>query len=89
MHDNIYLFIYLSFSLLLTKSIILEFVVGAAFLGTIRSVRGTFLRTLVFVFMATFLWLQIHVISLTGRDSAGQASSNETLFALVPQELHR
>ncbi|XP_006563636.2 alpha-1,6-mannosyl-glycoprotein 2-beta-N-acetylglucosaminyltransferase isoform X1 [Apis mellifera] len=62
---------------------------GAAFLGTIRSVRGTFLRTLVFVFMATFLWLQIHVISLTGRDSAGQASSNETLFALVPQELHR
>ncbi|CAL7938128.1 unnamed protein product [Xylocopa violacea] len=62
---------------------------GVAILGTIRSVRGTFLRTLVLVFLATFLWLQIHVISLTGRDSAGQASSNETLFALVPQELHR
>ncbi|XP_029053260.1 alpha-1,6-mannosyl-glycoprotein 2-beta-N-acetylglucosaminyltransferase isoform X2 [Osmia bicornis bicornis] len=62
---------------------------GSSFLGTIRSVRGTFLRTLVFVFLATFLWLQLHVISLTGRDSAGQASSNETLFALVPQELHR
>ncbi|XP_017889766.1 alpha-1,6-mannosyl-glycoprotein 2-beta-N-acetylglucosaminyltransferase isoform X2 [Ceratina calcarata] len=62
---------------------------GAAFLGTIRTVRGTFLRTLVFVFLATFLWLQIHVISLTGRNSAGQASSNETLFSLVPQELHR
>ncbi|XP_076631603.1 alpha-1,6-mannosyl-glycoprotein 2-beta-N-acetylglucosaminyltransferase isoform X1 [Colletes latitarsis] len=62
---------------------------GVALLGTVRSVRGTFLRTLVFVFLATFLWLQLHVISLTGRDSAGQASSNETLFALVPQELHR
>ncbi|XP_034179724.2 alpha-1,6-mannosyl-glycoprotein 2-beta-N-acetylglucosaminyltransferase isoform X1 [Osmia lignaria lignaria] len=62
---------------------------GSSFLGTIRSVRGTFLRMLVFVFLATFLWLQLHVISLTGRDSAGQASSNETLFALVPQELHR
>ncbi|KAF3429753.1 hypothetical protein E2986_13752 [Frieseomelitta varia] len=64
-------------------------IAGVAFLGTVRSVRGTFLRTLVFVFLATFLWLQLHVISLTGRDSAGQASSNETLFALVPQELHR
>ncbi|XP_043600363.1 alpha-1,6-mannosyl-glycoprotein 2-beta-N-acetylglucosaminyltransferase isoform X1 [Bombus pyrosoma] len=62
---------------------------GVAFLGTVRSARGTFLRTLVFVFLATFLWLQLHVISLTGRDSAGQASSNETLFSLVPQELHR
>nr|XP_031847454.1 alpha-1,6-mannosyl-glycoprotein 2-beta-N-acetylglucosaminyltransferase [Nomia melanderi]XP_031847455.1 alpha-1,6-mannosyl-glycoprotein 2-beta-N-acetylglucosaminyltransferase [Nomia melanderi]XP_031847456.1 alpha-1,6-mannosyl-glycoprotein 2-beta-N-acetylglucosaminyltransferase [Nomia melanderi] len=57
--------------------------------GGIRSIRGTFLRTLVVVFLATFLWLQLHVISLTSRDSAGQASSNETLFALVPQELHR
>ncbi|XP_012146945.2 alpha-1,6-mannosyl-glycoprotein 2-beta-N-acetylglucosaminyltransferase isoform X1 [Megachile rotundata] len=62
---------------------------GSSFLGTIRSVRGTFLRTLVFVFLATFLWLQLHVINLTGRDSGGQSSSNETLFALVPQELHR
>uniref|UniRef100_A0A6P3UB90 Alpha-1,6-mannosyl-glycoprotein 2-beta-N-acetylglucosaminyltransferase n=1 Tax=Bombus terrestris TaxID=30195 RepID=A0A6P3UB90_BOMTE len=62
---------------------------GVAFLGTVRSARGTFLRTLVFVFLATFLWLQLHVISLTGRDSAGQASSNETLLSLVPQELHR
>ncbi|CAK9824840.1 Alpha-1,6-mannosyl-glycoprotein 2-beta-N-acetylglucosaminyltransferase [Anthophora retusa] len=62
---------------------------GVAFLGTIRSVRGTFLRTLVLVFLATFLWLQLHVISLTDRNSAGQAASNETLFALVPQELHR
>ncbi|XP_076651396.1 alpha-1,6-mannosyl-glycoprotein 2-beta-N-acetylglucosaminyltransferase isoform X1 [Halictus rubicundus] len=57
--------------------------------GGIRSVRGTFLRTLVVVFLATFLWLQIHVISLTGRDSTGHSSPNETLFALVPQELHR
>ncbi|XP_033344374.1 alpha-1,6-mannosyl-glycoprotein 2-beta-N-acetylglucosaminyltransferase isoform X2 [Bombus vosnesenskii] len=62
---------------------------GVAFLGTVRSARGTFLRMLVFVFLATFLWLQFHVISLTGRDSSGQASSNETLFSLVPQELHR
>ncbi|XP_076242139.1 alpha-1,6-mannosyl-glycoprotein 2-beta-N-acetylglucosaminyltransferase isoform X2 [Calliopsis andreniformis] len=61
---------------------------GVALLGAIRSVRGTFLRTLILVFLATFLWLQLHVISLTGRDSSGQ-SSNETLFALVPQELHR
>ncbi|XP_078039755.1 alpha-1,6-mannosyl-glycoprotein 2-beta-N-acetylglucosaminyltransferase isoform X1 [Augochlora pura] len=57
--------------------------------GGIRSIRGTFLRTLIVIFLATFLWLQIHVISLTGRDSTGHASPNETLFALVPQELHR
>lgn len=96
-HDNevrvrayIYFYLLLFLLLFLTTFIYSRICcVGVAFLGTIRSVRGTFLRTLVFVFMATFLWLQIHVISLTGRDSSGQASSNETLFALVPQELHR
>ncbi|XP_076678275.1 alpha-1,6-mannosyl-glycoprotein 2-beta-N-acetylglucosaminyltransferase isoform X2 [Andrena cerasifolii] len=61
---------------------------GVTLLGAVRSVRGTFLRTLVLVFLATFLWLQLHVISLTGRDTVGQ-TANETLFALVPQELHR
>ncbi|XP_025988551.1 alpha-1,6-mannosyl-glycoprotein 2-beta-N-acetylglucosaminyltransferase isoform X2 [Solenopsis invicta] len=62
---------------------------GTAIPGGSRSGRGILLRTLVFVFLATFLWLQLHVISLTGRDDSGQSSSNETLFSLVPQELHR
>lgn len=64
-------------------------VLGTAVAGGSRSGRGILLRTLVFVFLATFLWLQLHVISLTGRDDSGQSSSNETLFSLVPQELHR
>ncbi|XP_050462751.1 alpha-1,6-mannosyl-glycoprotein 2-beta-N-acetylglucosaminyltransferase isoform X1 [Cataglyphis hispanica] len=46
------------------------------------------LRTLMFVFLATFLWIQLHVISLT-KDDSGQSSPNETLYSLVPQELHR
>ncbi|XP_072765376.1 alpha-1,6-mannosyl-glycoprotein 2-beta-N-acetylglucosaminyltransferase isoform X3 [Anoplolepis gracilipes] len=62
---------------------------GATVGGGSRSGRGILLRTLVFVFLATFLWLQLHVISLTGRDDSGQSSSNETLYSLVPQELHR
>ncbi|XP_015432447.1 PREDICTED: alpha-1,6-mannosyl-glycoprotein 2-beta-N-acetylglucosaminyltransferase isoform X3 [Dufourea novaeangliae] len=62
---------------------------GGTVLGGTRSIRGTFLRTLIVFFLASFLWLQLHVISLTGRDSTGQSSPNETLFALVPQELHR
>lgn len=57
--------------------------------GGPRSSRGILLRTLVLVFLATFLWLQLHVISLTGRDGSGSSSTNETLFSLVPQELHR
>ncbi|KAL0121888.1 hypothetical protein PUN28_006996 [Cardiocondyla obscurior] len=62
---------------------------GTGIAGGSRPGRGILLRTLVFVFLATFLWLQLHVISLTGRDDSGQSSSNETLFSLVPQELHR
>ncbi|XP_020293474.1 alpha-1,6-mannosyl-glycoprotein 2-beta-N-acetylglucosaminyltransferase isoform X1 [Pseudomyrmex gracilis] len=62
---------------------------GVVVVGGSRSGRGILLRTIVFVFLATFLWLQLHVISLTGRDDSGQFSSNETLFSLVPQELHR
>ncbi|XP_077258102.1 alpha-1,6-mannosyl-glycoprotein 2-beta-N-acetylglucosaminyltransferase isoform X5 [Temnothorax americanus] len=62
---------------------------GTAVAGGSRLGRGILLRTLVFVFLATFLWLQLHVISLTGRDDSGQSSTNETLFSLVPQELHR
>ncbi|XP_011352250.1 alpha-1,6-mannosyl-glycoprotein 2-beta-N-acetylglucosaminyltransferase isoform X2 [Ooceraea biroi] len=62
---------------------------GTAIAGGSRSGRGILVRTLVFVFLATFLWLQLHVISLTSRDDSGQSSSNETLFSLVPQELHR
>ncbi|XP_014602701.1 PREDICTED: alpha-1,6-mannosyl-glycoprotein 2-beta-N-acetylglucosaminyltransferase isoform X1 [Polistes canadensis] len=62
---------------------------GVTAVGVVRSGRGTLLRTLVLVFLATFLWLQLHVISLTGGDTSGQSSANETLFALVPQELHR
>lgn len=60
-----------------------------AYSGTTVVGRGILLRTLVLVFLATFLWLQLHVISLTGRDDSGQSSTNETLFSLVPQELHR
>ncbi|XP_066595599.1 alpha-1,6-mannosyl-glycoprotein 2-beta-N-acetylglucosaminyltransferase isoform X1 [Prorops nasuta] len=62
---------------------------GGVASGVVRSGRGTLLRTLALVFLATFLWLQLHVISLTGRDTSGQSTANETLFALVPQELHR
>ncbi|XP_011254972.1 alpha-1,6-mannosyl-glycoprotein 2-beta-N-acetylglucosaminyltransferase isoform X2 [Camponotus floridanus] len=62
--------------------------IGTTVVGGSRAGRGILLRTLVFVFLATFLWLQLHVISLTGRDDSGQ-SSNETLYSLVPQELHR
>lgn len=63
--------------------------VGATAVGASRTSRGILLRTLVLVFLATFLWLQLHVISLTGRDDSGQSPTNETLFSLVPQELHR
>lgn len=62
---------------------------GTTVVGGSRPGRGILLRTLVFVFLATFLWLQLHVISLTGRDYSGQSSTNETLYSLVPQELHR
>ncbi|XP_014482116.1 PREDICTED: alpha-1,6-mannosyl-glycoprotein 2-beta-N-acetylglucosaminyltransferase isoform X2 [Dinoponera quadriceps] len=63
---------------------------GSTVVGGSRSGRGILLRTLVLVFLATFLYLQLHVtFSLTGRDDSGQSSSNETLFSLVPQELHR
>ncbi|XP_043267477.1 alpha-1,6-mannosyl-glycoprotein 2-beta-N-acetylglucosaminyltransferase isoform X2 [Venturia canescens] len=62
---------------------------GVTVVAGVRSGRGTLLRTLVLVFLATFLWLQLHVISLTGRNSQSQSSANESLFALVPQELHR
>ncbi|XP_032672720.1 alpha-1,6-mannosyl-glycoprotein 2-beta-N-acetylglucosaminyltransferase isoform X1 [Odontomachus brunneus] len=63
---------------------------GTTVVGTSKSGRGILLRTLVLVFLATFLYLQLHVtFSLTGRDDSGQSSSNETLFSLVPQELHR
>lgn len=53
-----------------------------------RSTRGTILRTFAFVFLATFLWLQIHVSNLTTKNQPSQ-SANETLFSLVPPELHR
>ncbi|XP_024935689.1 alpha-1,6-mannosyl-glycoprotein 2-beta-N-acetylglucosaminyltransferase isoform X3 [Cephus cinctus] len=62
---------------------------GGAVAGVVRSGRGTLVRTLAFVFLATFLWLQLHVVSLTGRSLPSSSSANETLFALVPQELHR
>ncbi|XP_029154973.1 alpha-1,6-mannosyl-glycoprotein 2-beta-N-acetylglucosaminyltransferase isoform X4 [Nylanderia fulva] len=62
---------------------------GTTVVGGSRPGRGILLRTLVFVFLVTFLWLQLHVISLTGRDDSGQSSTNETLYSLVPQELHR
>lgn len=62
---------------------------GVTVVAGVRSGRGTLMRTLVLVFLATFLWLQLHVISLTGRNSPSQSSANESLFALVPQELHR
>ncbi|XP_015116266.1 alpha-1,6-mannosyl-glycoprotein 2-beta-N-acetylglucosaminyltransferase [Diachasma alloeum] len=68
---------------------VLEFKSGASAVGGARSGRSTIIRTLAFVFLATFLWLQLHVISLTGRDLPTQSSANETLFSLVPQELHR
>ncbi|XP_029154956.1 alpha-1,6-mannosyl-glycoprotein 2-beta-N-acetylglucosaminyltransferase isoform X2 [Nylanderia fulva] len=63
--------------------------IGTTVVGGSRPGRGILLRTLVFVFLVTFLWLQLHVISLTGRDDSGQSSTNETLYSLVPQELHR
>ncbi|XP_044583152.1 alpha-1,6-mannosyl-glycoprotein 2-beta-N-acetylglucosaminyltransferase isoform X3 [Cotesia glomerata] len=62
---------------------------GVTIAGGARSGRGTIIRTLIFVFLATFLWLQLHVISLTGRNSSGQSSINESIYALVPQELQR
>ncbi|XP_034936964.1 alpha-1,6-mannosyl-glycoprotein 2-beta-N-acetylglucosaminyltransferase isoform X2 [Chelonus insularis] len=62
---------------------------GVTVVGGVRSGRGTLLRTLAFVFLATFLWLQLHVISLTGRNSLSQPLINESIYALVPQELQR
>ncbi|KAG8034004.1 hypothetical protein G9C98_008485 [Cotesia typhae] len=62
---------------------------GVTIAGGTRSGRGTLIRTLIFVFLATFLWLQLHVISLTGRNSSSQSSINESIYALVPQELQR
>ncbi|XP_011494707.1 PREDICTED: alpha-1,6-mannosyl-glycoprotein 2-beta-N-acetylglucosaminyltransferase isoform X2 [Ceratosolen solmsi marchali] len=57
--------------------------------GASRANRGFLVRTLAFVFLATFLWLQLHVINLTVRDWSNQPVVNESLYALVPQELHR
>ncbi|KAJ8680206.1 hypothetical protein QAD02_015993, partial [Eretmocerus hayati] len=57
--------------------------------GAGKPSRGLLMRTLAFVVLATFLWLQLHVISLTSRDWSNQAPVNESLYALVPQELHR
>ncbi|XP_063987019.1 alpha-1,6-mannosyl-glycoprotein 2-beta-N-acetylglucosaminyltransferase isoform X5 [Diachasmimorpha longicaudata] len=68
---------------------VLEFKSGGSVVGGGRTGRSTIIRTLAFVFLVTFLWLQLHVISLTGRDLPAQSSANETLFSLVPQELHR
>ncbi|XP_014297629.1 alpha-1,6-mannosyl-glycoprotein 2-beta-N-acetylglucosaminyltransferase isoform X2 [Microplitis demolitor] len=62
---------------------------GVTIAGGARSGRGTLIRTLIFVFLATFLWLQLNVISLTGRNSSSQSSINESIYALVPQELQR
>ncbi|XP_050462755.1 alpha-1,6-mannosyl-glycoprotein 2-beta-N-acetylglucosaminyltransferase isoform X2 [Cataglyphis hispanica] len=66
--------------------------IGTAIIRGSRSGRRILLRillrTLMFVFLATFLWIQLHVISLT-KDDSGQSSPNETLYSLVPQELHR
>lgn len=62
---------------------------GVTVVGGTRSGRGTILRTLIFVFLATFLWLQLHVISLTGRNLPSQSSINESLYALVPKQYHR
>ncbi|XP_057341918.1 alpha-1,6-mannosyl-glycoprotein 2-beta-N-acetylglucosaminyltransferase isoform X4 [Microplitis mediator] len=62
---------------------------GVTIAGGTRSGRGTLIRTLIFVFLATFLWLQLNVISLTGRNSSSQSSINESIYALVPQELQR
>ncbi|XP_011494709.1 PREDICTED: alpha-1,6-mannosyl-glycoprotein 2-beta-N-acetylglucosaminyltransferase isoform X4 [Ceratosolen solmsi marchali] len=56
--------------------------------GASRANRGFLVRTLAFVFLATFLWLQLHVINLTVRDWSNQPVVNESLYALVPQELH-
>ncbi|XP_023317641.1 alpha-1,6-mannosyl-glycoprotein 2-beta-N-acetylglucosaminyltransferase isoform X2 [Trichogramma pretiosum] len=54
-----------------------------------RPSRGLLWRSLAFLFLVTFLWLQLHVINLTSRDWSNQAVVNESLYALVPQELHR
>ncbi|XP_051172324.1 alpha-1,6-mannosyl-glycoprotein 2-beta-N-acetylglucosaminyltransferase isoform X2 [Leptopilina boulardi] len=62
---------------------------ASSIIGVGKTYRGALSRTLVLVFLATFLWLQIHVINLTTRDWSSQTSSNETLYSLVPQELHR
>ncbi|XP_043482449.1 alpha-1,6-mannosyl-glycoprotein 2-beta-N-acetylglucosaminyltransferase isoform X1 [Leptopilina heterotoma] len=62
---------------------------ASSIVGVGKTYRGALSRTLVLVFLATFLWLQIHVINLTTRDWSSQTSSNETLYSLVPQELHR
>lgn len=61
---------------------------GVAVVGGGRNGRGTLVRTLALVFLATFLWLQFHVASLTSR-SGTSTSGNESLLTLVPQELHR
>lgn len=62
---------------------------ASSIVGVGKTYRGALSRTLVLVFLGTFLWLQIHVINLTTRDWSSQTSSNETLYSLVPQELHR
>ncbi|XP_014209608.1 alpha-1,6-mannosyl-glycoprotein 2-beta-N-acetylglucosaminyltransferase [Copidosoma floridanum] len=62
---------------------------SAVAVGVPRANRGFLFRTLAFVFLATFLWLQLHVINLTTRDWSNQHPVNESLYALVPQELHR
>ncbi|XP_046750041.1 alpha-1,6-mannosyl-glycoprotein 2-beta-N-acetylglucosaminyltransferase isoform X1 [Diprion similis] len=61
---------------------------GVAVMGGGRNGRGTLVRTLALVFLATLLWLQFHVASLTSR-SGSPPSGNESLLMLVPQELHR
>ncbi|XP_046489515.1 alpha-1,6-mannosyl-glycoprotein 2-beta-N-acetylglucosaminyltransferase isoform X3 [Neodiprion pinetum] len=61
---------------------------GVAVMGGGRNGRGTLVRTLALVFLATLLWLQFHVASLTSRSSS-PPSGNESLLMLVPQELHR
>ncbi|XP_033211862.1 alpha-1,6-mannosyl-glycoprotein 2-beta-N-acetylglucosaminyltransferase isoform X1 [Belonocnema kinseyi] len=62
---------------------------ASSIVGVGNTCRGALTRTLVLVFLATFLWLQIYVINLTTRDWPSQTTANETLYSLVPQELHR
>lgn len=65
-------------------------VVAAPALGRRRT--ASFLRTLVFLFLATFVWLQLHMSSLTPsprQDPSADNDSSQAILSMVPQALHK